>query len=390
MLPGCHRFQRQASTPQVPPPPKVTAAKPILHEVTDYQDYTGYLEAVETVTIRARVRGFLKKVAFKEGADVKKGDPLYEIDPREYQAAVEKAKADEAKAKAELRRAESEEHRAAQLRRTNAMSEEEYTQRVVATETARATLRQAQAAVQIAELDLSFTKIESPVEGRISRTMVHEGNLVGYNEATLLTTIVRMHPIYVNFDVPEQYAIKFDQLARELSSPGSVPRIPLALAVAHETGHPHRGFVDFRENRVDSGTGTIRLRGTVTNADSTLYPGLYARIRIPESAPRQRHLVPEAALMSDQRGRYLFVIKPDQTVEARTVTVGAKVGSFIAIVTGLTGEETIIINGLQRARPGVKVDPQVVKLEEPPAPNKTTAPTVPTSANGKLVTAPTK
>jgi len=362
---GCHR-QQQPSAPAAPP--AVTAAKPILEDVTDYQEYTGYLDAVETVTIRARVRGFLRKVAFKDGATVEKGELLYEIDPREYQAALDKANADLAKAQAELRRTESEEERATRLWREKAISDEEHTQRVVATETARATVRQADAAVKMAELDLSFTHITAPISGRISRTLVTEGNLVGYNEATVLTNIVRMSPLYAYFDVPEQYAVKFDRLARQLSSPGAESRrIPVQLEVANETGYPHPGYIDFHENRVDIGTGTIRLRAIVPNPDHTLYPGLYARLRVPESAPQPRYMVPEAALMADQRGRYLYVLKPDNIVEARTVTVGSKVGSLIAVVTGLHGDETIIINGLQRARPGMKVAPQLVTLKPSPA-----------------------
>jgi multidrug efflux system membrane fusion protein len=264
------------------------------------------------------------------------------------------------------------------------MSEEEYTQRAVATETARATVNQAKAAVQMAELDLSYTKISAPIDGRISRTLVTEGNLVGYNESTVLTNIVRMDPIYVNFDVPEQYVVKYDQLARQLTSPGSKDlRIPVDVAVANEIGYPHAGSIDFRENRVDIGTGTIRLRGTVPNSDRSLYPGLYTRVRVPESAPQQRLMVPEASLMTDQRGRFLYVLKPDHSVEARTVSVGSKVGILIAIVTGLTADDTVIINGLQRARPGTKVDPQLVKLDEP-----RTGPTSPAKADDPATARP--
>jgi RND family efflux transporter MFP subunit len=357
--------------PPPPPPPVVTVSKPGSQEVVDYQQYTGYLDAVETVAIRARVRGFLRKINFQEGSEVKKGDVLYEIDPREFQANVEKAKADLAKAKAELGRVKSEEERSARLRASNAVSEEEYVQKVVATETAKASVDQAQAALQIVNLDLSFTHILAPIDGRIGRTMVTEGNLVGYNEATLLTQIVRMDPIYVYFDVPEQYAIKYDQLARERQRTGSSElKLPIDLAVSLEEGFPHRGYLDFRDNRVDIGTGTIRLRGLLPNADRTLYPGLYARIRVPQNAPVQRLTIPEAALMSDQRGRFVYVVKPDGVVVAKTVTIGSPIGTLASIVDGLQAQDDVVVNGLQRARPGVKVQAQRAPTASATAPDQ--------------------
>lgn len=385
---GCKITKPPAPTP---PTPVVTVAKPGSQEVTDYREYRGYLDAVETVSIRARVRGFLQKIHFQEGSDVKKNDLLYEVDPREFEANVDKAKADLAKAKAEYGRVKSEEDRAAKLRAGNAISEEEYVQKVVATETARASVDQANAALQSANLDLSFTKIHSPIDGRIGRTLVTEGNLVGYNEATVLTTVVRMDPIYVYFDVPEQYAIKYSRLAREMQAKGSSElKLPIDLEVAEEKAFPHHGHIDFHDNRVDSGTGTIRLRAILPNSDRTLYPGLYALIRVPQGGAQTRLTIPESALMSDQRGRFVFVVKADNTIEARTLTLGSPVGARVSVITGLKPEDEVVVNGLQRARPGVKVEKQTEgdggKTPATGTAGASTAPTAASTAPNKVMT----
>lgn len=358
----------QGSKPplKTPPPPKVTVALPIRMDVQKYGEYTGYLESVQRVEIVARVRGFLEKVLFQEGTEVEQGAPLYEIDPREYKAAVDRAEAELDRAKSDLRKATSEEERAYRLRKTSAISEEEYISRQVSREMAKAAVEQADAALERAKLDLSFTTIKAPISGRISRTLVTPGNLVGYNEPTLLTTIVSVDPIYVVFDVPERNVVEYDRLARKKGLPRpSDGKIPVEVGVTTEEGYPHHGVIDFRENRIDIGTGTVRVRGRIPNTERMLSSGLFAHVRVPQDSPQSRLTLPEAAILSDQRGRYVWVVKPDNSVEYRAIKLGQRLDGRVAIEEGIAQEDWVIVNGVQRARPGAKVDPQ-----QQPAPKK--------------------
>jgi membrane fusion protein, multidrug efflux system len=362
-LAGCDRTK---PPPKAPPPPTVTVAKPVLAEVQSFRDYTGFLDPIESVNIRARVKGFLNKVEFKEGADVDVGSPLYTIDPREYQANLARSKADLAKAEAELSRAKSDESRAYRGRQTSAISEEDYLQRVAAREAAQAMVSQSKAAIDIANLDLSFTKITSPIKGRVSRTLITEGNLVGYNEATLLTTIVRLDSLYVYFDVPERDMVEYDRQARLKGYPTATEnKIPIVVGLPTEEGYSHSGYIDFRENRVDIGTGTIRLRGVIQNPYKVLLPGLYARIRFPQGEPVQQFVIPEAALMTDQRGRYVYVVDAENKVSTRTVKIGVPIGTMMSTEEGLKAEDWVIVNGIQRARPGAIITPEKQELKAP-------------------------
>ncbi|HJZ93253.1 MAG TPA: efflux RND transporter periplasmic adaptor subunit [Gemmataceae bacterium] len=367
-LAGCRQAKQ---SPPAPPPPDVTVAKPVWRQVQNYREYTGYLEPVETVNVRTRIRGFLRKIHFTEGAEVKKGDLLYEIDPREFEAAVARTQADLTKANAELGRAKADEDRGRVLVRTMAISEEEFQQRVATRKSAEASVAQAEAALRIAKLDLEFTKITAPISGRISRTQVTEGNLVGFNEPTLLTTIVRLDPLYVTFDVPEANAVEYERRAREQNLPSPVGlKIPLELGVARETGYAHAGTIDFLENRVDPGSGTIRLRGVLDNKDRVLVPGLFARVRVPLGPPQRLLAVPEVALMSDQAGRFVFVVTADSTVRRQQVAVDGRSGELTAVETGLTADDWVIVNGLQKARPGGQVNPIRTDLDAPKEPAK--------------------
>lgn len=353
---GC---QRRAAAPPEVPPPKVTVAKPVQKEVADYRDYTGHLEAVETVEVRARVKGFLEKVHFKEGAEVKKGDVLYDIDPRTFQAEVRKAEADLAAKEAQVKLAQSEVARAAKQRLTNAISEEEYVQRQATEATSAAAREQARAALEAARLELGFTKVTSPIDGRVSRTLVTPGNLVGANEATLLTTVTRLDPLYVYFDAPERDYLDYQEMRKkqEALPTAAEAKAPVNVGLETEQGHPHQGVLEFRETRVDPGTGTITLRGTLPNPDRVLTPGLFARVRVPFGLPEPRLLVPETAISADQRGRFVYVIRPDNTAEYRKVEVGRNYGGLMLIQKGLKPDDSVVVNGIQRIRPGAKVDP---------------------------------
>jgi RND family efflux transporter MFP subunit len=349
--------------PMMPPPPKVSVATPICREVGDAAEATGRAEAKETYEVRVRVKGYLQSFKFREGALVKKGDLLYEIDPRTFQADLESAEAELARVEAMVRQTRSEADRAARLRQSRAVSEEEYYQKVANQDTTAANLRKAQAAVETAKLELSFTKIVSPIDGMISRTNVTEGNLVGYNEPTWLTTVVRLDPIYVYFDIPERTLLEYERLVRDNSATALDGKVPVCVGLAIDKGFPHNGFIDFRDNKVDAGTGTIRVRAVIDNKLGILTPGLFCRVKMPIGRPQKRLLVPENALGQDQRGRYVMVVGSDDTVEARTVKVGMMTEDGMAVVeSGLKADDSVIVNGLQRARPGAKVDPHRVPV----------------------------
>jgi multidrug efflux system membrane fusion protein len=310
------------------------------------------------VEIRARVQGFLQEIHFKDGDEVEKGTLLYEIDPRTFEADVARAEAEVARQQTQLRLATAEAKRASRIRAT-AVSEEEYEQKMAAQAVAEATVQQAKAALESARLQLSFTKIEAPISGRLSRTLVTKGNLVGFNQPTLLTTMVRLDPIYVFFDVPERNFLDYQRLIREEGAPTAAEgKAPVHVGLTNEKDYPHQGVIDFRDNRVDPATGTVLLRGELPNPDRLLTPGLFARVRVPVGKPKPHLLVPAIALNTDQRGSYLLIVKDDNTVEYRPVQTGATVGNQVVIADGLKPEDWVIVNGLQRARPGARVQPE--------------------------------
>ncbi|MDB5311734.1 MAG: hypothetical protein JWO38_5936 [Gemmataceae bacterium] len=415
---GC---QRVKAPPSPPPPPPVTVARPVMYPVQGNYEYNGYLDAVETFQARARVKGFLNEVRFREGEEVKAGDLLYEIDPREYKANVaksaadiEKAKADIASAEAQIKLAEAELERMNRAAASGAAAKTDQ-DKAVATLAANRAQRDAAvanrdaavAARQTAELELGYTRIVSPIDGRISRTLVTKGNLVGQNETTLLTTVVSLDPLYVYFDIPERDLVEHQRTLQAQAVPSGVAAqpVPIEIGVASEEGYPHRGQLDFRENRVDTGTGTVRVRGRIPNpahqptGSRLLYPGLYARVRTPAGPARSRPVLPEDALMTGQEGRFVYVVGPGDVVEKRTVTVGpqvwkpaqpgeapawvlappmappagadkgpagpAPVRSVVAIEKGLNPGDRVVVNGLQRARPGAPVAPDEWELRGP-------------------------
>jgi multidrug efflux system membrane fusion protein len=358
---GCRK-----PAPPPPPPPQVTVSQPVRRSVVESREYSGRLDCVESVEIRARVRGFLEKIHFQEGTEVAKGALLYELESAGYQAAVESAEAEVRRLEAIAKQATSESDRATRLRGTGAVSEEEYAAKTSARDEARANLEKAKAFAENARLDLSYTKITAPIKGRIGRTLVTEGNLVGYNDPTLLTTLVSMDPLYVYFEAPESDYLEYQRLIRD-ENVGSAEQsgVLIEVGLAIDTGFPHRGLINYRDNRVDRSTGTILIRGRLPNLQRILSPGLYARVRVPFGKPKERLLVPEAALASDQRGRYLLVVKPDNTVDYRPVTTGVAVDGLIVIEKGLNHDDWVIVNGLQKARPGAAVEPQRAEAKAP-------------------------
>jgi RND family efflux transporter MFP subunit len=356
---------QQAAPP--PPPPKVTVNQPILRNVVESDEYTGRLEAVEAVDIRARVNGYLQSVHFTDGAIVKKGALLFVIDPRPYQAELNRAKAQLEQAIARFERTQKDFARGQQLVKSRAMSQEEVDTRSADQREAQEAVQAARAAVEAARLNVEFTQVKAPISGRISRHLVTEGNLIngGTAESTLLTRIVSLDPLYGYFDVDERAFLKYTRLWRHGTRPGSREvNIPVDLGLADETGFPHQGHLDFIDNRLDPNTGTMTGRAVIPNPDLTLTPGLFARIRLPGSSQYEALLLPDEAIGSDQTQRFAFVVNDQNTVEYRRVELGPIIDGLRVVRNGLKPEEWVIVNGVQRVRTGAKVDPQQQALPQ--------------------------
>jgi RND family efflux transporter MFP subunit len=342
-----------------PPPPDVKAGMPQVKAITIYAYFTGNTQASEMVELRAQVQGYLESIHFTDGDDVKQGDLLFVIDPRPYQAKLEQAKADLESSKANEIRAAAIYKRAQGLIESKAASQEEVETKRGDWEVARAAVVQAEAKVKEAKLNLDYTEIHAPISGRISRRFADVGNLVQPN-LTVLTTIYRYNPMYVYFTVSEIQHLEYIKKQREQQklSSGKIAH-PVAIGTADEEGYPHEGTIEFADNTVDPGTGTLQIRGSFVNPPPyVLTPGLFVRVRVPMAIQENALLVPEQALGENQGGQYVLVIHPDNVVEQRPVKVGASVDSLRVIEKGLTAGERIVIEGLQQARPGGKVNPK--------------------------------
>jgi RND family efflux transporter MFP subunit len=352
--------QQQASAPP-PPPPKVTVSQPVVREVVEWDEYTGRLEAVESVEVRARVSGYLQTVHFTDGAIVKKGALLFVIDPRPYQAELNRAKAALEQAIARHERTQKDFARAQQLVKSRAISEEEVDTRGADQREARESVQAARAAVEAARLNVEFTEVKAPISGRIGRHLVTQGNLIngGTAESTFLTTIVSLDPIYCYFEADERSYLKYVRLSRTGERPSSRDvRNPAYLALANETGFPHQGYIDFVDNRLDPNTGTMMGRAVLPNPELMLTPGLFARVRITGSGKYKALLLPDEAFGTDQTQRFAFVVNDQNTVEYRQVELGPMSDGLRVVRNGLKPEDWVIVNGVQRVRPGAKVDPE--------------------------------
>jgi RND family efflux transporter MFP subunit len=351
-----------------PPPPKkpasVTVSKPVVREVTEYFEFPGQTDAVNEVAIRARVTGYIVKVNFEDGQDVKKDDLLFEIDPRPYQAVLDRARGDLARLEATQEKAEVDLARSERLRPSGAVSEDEYEQHVAQLKIAKASIASLKAAVTEAELNLGFTKITSPIEGRVSRARIREGNLVqgSGNDSAVLTTVVTIDPIYVCFSVDEHALLRYKQIAlrsgKELH-PGSLKefRIPIEIGLASEEGFPHAGVLDFADNKVDCETGTIRVRGVFANENEYLTPGLFVRVRIPYGDPHPALLVDKNAICTNQSQKYLKTVNGKNVVEHRPVKLGPLRDGLRVIASGIGADDLVVVKGLQQARENAAVAP---------------------------------
>lgn len=340
-----------------PPPPTVTVSQPIEQEVTNYAEFTGNTAPLESVELRARVRGFLKSINFTPGSEVKKGDLLFVIEPEPYQVKVDQAKADLQRSEDQYKAAEDELAIVQAMAAKSAASKIDLVQKTERRDTAKATAAAARAALEQAKIDLSYTSLYAPISGQISRNYVDAGNLVGQEGPTLLATIVKYDPLYAYFTASEAALLDYSKIIRRHRANGEKGgSVDVFLGLAHESGYPHKGWFDSSDNRVDRDTGTILLRAVFPNPDRTLFPGVFARIRIPADHERAL-LAPDEALLTDQAGKYALIVNDKNVVEVRRVKTGASQDGFTIIEDGLAAGEWIVTNGLQRARPGSTVNP---------------------------------
>jgi multidrug efflux system membrane fusion protein len=351
-----------AALPQQAPPPAVTVAKPVVKDIVELDEFIGRFEAVDEVDIRARVSGYVDKISFTDGAIVKAGDPLFTIDQRPYTAALEEAQASLEAAQARLDFANSDLQRAEGLRRTGNIALQLFDERSRAVATAQADVNRAKATLNRAKLDMQFTEIRAPIDGRLSRRLVSVGNLVVANE-TILTNIVSMDPINFYFDVDERSYLAYQTMAASaLRMSSEADANWVRVAKTNENEPTRKGRLDFTDNRLHAASGTMRARAVFENKDLSLLPGLFGRIQILGSDRYKGVLVPEEALSTDQDRRVVYVVGPDNTVSLLPVRVGARIDGYRVIRAGLKGDETIVINGLARIRPGIKIDPKPTTL----------------------------
>src|SRR5437667_6085293 len=357
-LPGCGD-KPPAQAAAAPPP--VTVAQPTKRTVTDWDEFTGRFEAVEEVQVRARVGGFVTSVEFRDGAFVRTGDLLYVIDARPFEAVAEQADGQLADARAKAELAKRELDRALTLNQTQAVSDSIVDQRRQTLQAARAAEMQAEGALKAAKLNIEFTHVMAPITGRVSRHLVTPGNLVQGSEggSTLLTSIVSLDPIYIYFDVDEATYLRNSKLWFEGKRPSSrdTPN-PVQVALTGETKPSHEGHMDFIDNRLDVSTGTLRSRAVIPNHDLSILPGQFGRVRLIGSSPYEALLLPDTAIATDQSRKIVFVVKDNDTLEARAVELGPLYEGLRVIRTGLKPEDRVIIDGIQRARVGAKVAPK--------------------------------
>ena len=345
-------------------PPAVQASKVISKPITEFDEFTGRIEAVERVEVRPRVSGYVAETRFQQGHEVKKGDILYVIDPRPYQATLKHAQAELTRAGTQLALAESERARAGKLVAARAISEEEFDSRTSGNEQAAANLEAAKAAVESAALDLSFTEVRSPISGLVGRAEITAGNLVAAGQ-TLLTTVVSIDPIYVSFDGDEQVYLKYVglDLRGELKSSRNAHN-PVWVGLADEQGHPHEGHMVFLDNELDPNTGTIHARGLLENKDRRFTPGMFARVKLIGSGQYDALLINDSAIGTDQSVKFVLRVGAENKVEYAPVKLGPLVDGLRVVRAGLKADDVILVKGLQQVRPGMPVAPQLIAMGE--------------------------
>jgi len=357
-LSGCDRGVAQNAPP---PPPEVSAAPVLVKPVSQWDNFNGRVEAVQSVQLRPRVSGYIDSVNYREGDEVRKGQVLFTIDDRSYRAALEQAKAELARARSQASLARSESGRSEKLIGTQAISREAWEQRRAAASQAQAEVLAAEAAVDMAQLNLDFTRVTAPIDGRASRAMITAGNLVTAGDsASVLTTLVSQQQMYVYFDVDENTFLHYQAMARQGQQRQA---LPVEIALAGDQGFPHQGRVDFLDNQLTASTGTIRMRALLDNPQRQFTPGLFARVRLPGSAQFEAILIDDKAVLTDQDRRYVYVVDGEGKAQRRDIQPGAMVEGLRIVKSGLQAGDRVIVAGLQKVfMPGMPVTAQQVAM----------------------------
>src|SRR4051794_37195037 len=354
-----------------PPPPRVEVAVPLQRPITRYLEATGNTAPIKNVDLVARVQGFLQSIEYKDGTFVKEGTTLFTIEPETYKLKLEQAQAAEAGTQASVKQADADFKRQTDLVQRQAVSQATLDTSTAARDNAQASLQQAQVNTKIAAVNYGYTKVSAPFDGIVSAHLVSIGELVGVSSPTQLATIVALDPIWVNFTVSEQDVLRIRaEAARRGLTVADLKQLPIQVGLQTETGYPHEGHLDYVSPTLNTSTGTLAVRGVLPNDKRALLPGYFVRVRVPFDQDKNALLVPDAALGSDQSGRYVLVVTPENVVEQRKVQTGPLDGELRVIESGLKADDRVVIAGLLRSIPGQKVDPQLQTIGSPPPPAK--------------------
>ena len=354
-LTGCGEDNRYVA----PPPPSVTVAPPLRQSVRRYLEATGNTAAINTANLVARVAGFVQKINYSDGDHVKEGALLFTIEPESYELKFKQSQAAEASAKATLDKAEADYQRQAELASRGTASKAALDNATANRDTALAALKQAEINTRLAAINDGYTRVAAPFDGVVTARKVSVGEYVGATSPTVLATIVQFNPIYVNFTINEQEVLMVREILRQEGiKPEDLKKVPIEVGLQSEEQYPHKGTLDYAAPNVDASTGTLAVRAILQNPNRALLPGYFVRVRVPLPRETDALLVPDAALGSDQGGRYLLVVNKDDVVEQRKVGIGPVVGALRVIEKGLNADDRVVVSGILRAIPGQKVNPQ--------------------------------
>jgi multidrug efflux system membrane fusion protein len=365
LLSACNGKVDPAQAAAPPQQPLVKIAQPLNQIVIDWDEYTGRIEATNTVDVRARVGGHLQQINFTAGEKVKKGDLLFLVDPQPYRAQLNFANAELERARSRFELAKNDLQRAESLFKEKAISTEEFDSRSKGLREAAAAVASAEANVYSAKINLDFCEIRAPISGRIGRELITVGNLINGGDTTVLTSIVSIDPVYVYVDVDEQSVLKYRRHALKIHKGSTdLKGTPVELAVSDENNYPHKGYIDYVSPREEAATGTISLRGVFANPDELLSPGLFARVRVQGGESFQTLLVPDRAIATDQSQRFVWIVNQNNQVEYRKVELGELVGQMRIISKGIQSQDWVVIDGLQKLKPAITVNPEKINLKE--------------------------